>query len=262
MFYLGHMDWDFAIERHRGPLLSLVLTLFAEIGLAEGGTIERLSKPLYRKVLRVLRTAESAVRRLIIVAARDIVVEPRPQRPARAERVSSDKGKAESTSNGSGQGKVKPKRGVFFKLFDPPKRLKKFFGRPPKRPRAEPRIRILDEPDPRAPIFRLFRQPEPPPAPPTPVIEEQVTVDYGTVNAIHLCRRLLAIKDALEDIPRQARRLARWRARPVEERRPQLSTPLRVGRPPGFRKRQVHEVDEILVECHWLARNIPASDSS
>ena len=69
-------------------------------------------------------------------------------------------------------------------------------------------------------------------------------------------------KRALEDLPHQAWRLARWRARPVAERRPQLATPLRVGRPPGFRQRQSHEVDEILAECHWLARNIPALDTS
>ena len=83
-----------------------------------------------------------------------------------------------------------------------------------------------------------------------------------TVNAKPLCRRLAAIKRALEDLPRQARRFARWRARPIEARRPQLATPLRLGRPPGFRKRQTHEVDEILNECHWLARNVPAPDTS
>jgi len=81
MFYLAGMDWDFAVKRHREGLLGVVVTLFAEIGLAEGATIERLSKPLYRKVLWVLRSAESAVRRLIIVMARDIVVEPKPKRP-------------------------------------------------------------------------------------------------------------------------------------------------------------------------------------
>jgi hypothetical protein len=49
-------------------------------------------------------------------------------------------------------------------------------------------------------------------------------------------------------------RLALWQARPKEERRPERWSPLRTGRPPGFRKRHIHEVDQILVECHWLAR--------
>ena len=76
------MDWDFSIERNREWLLGAVVALFALIGLVEGGMVERLSRPLYRKVLGKVKAAEAAVRRLIIVAARDIVVEPRPKRPA------------------------------------------------------------------------------------------------------------------------------------------------------------------------------------
>ena len=87
------MDWDFAIERHREPLLRIVVGLFAMIGLTENGAVERLSRPLYRLVLGILRPAESAVRRLIIVAARDIVVEPSPKRPFPAGRVIARKGK-------------------------------------------------------------------------------------------------------------------------------------------------------------------------
>jgi hypothetical protein len=39
---------------------------------------------------------------------------------------------------------------------------------------------------------------------------------------------------------------------------------LRSGRPPGFRQRNKHEVDEILKECDWLARNVepPLDDTS
>ena len=100
----------------------------------------------------------------------------------------------------------------------------------------------------------------PAPVPAAPVVEEKV--DDGTVNARPLIRRLLAVTDALRDIPRQALRLARWQARPKEERRPERWSPLRVGRPPGFRKRPRHEVDEILKECHWLARQVPTLDTS
>ena len=106
----------------------------------------------------------------------------------------------------------------------------------------------------------MFLRAQPALAAPAPEVDE--TVEDDTVNAGPLCRRLFAIIGALEDLPRQAKRLARWRARPIEERRPQLSTPLRVGRPPGHRQRQTHEVDEILAECHWLARNVPALDTS
>jgi hypothetical protein len=94
MFYGIQMDWNFAIERNRGDLLPVVLGLFTLIGLAEGGMVERLSRPLYRKALGLLRSAESAVRRLIVVMARDIVVEPRPKRPRPSRPVIAGKGKA------------------------------------------------------------------------------------------------------------------------------------------------------------------------
>ena len=123
-------------------------------------------------------------------------------------------------------------------------------------PKSEPRIHVFDY-DPRIPLFLRSQAPV---AAPVPDVDDAIEDD--TVNAGPLCRRLAAIKRALEDLPRQAWRLARWRARPVAERRPPLSTPLRIGRPPGFRKRQIHEVDEILAECHWLARNVPQLDTS
>ena len=83
-------------------------------------------------------------------------------------------------------------------------------------------------------------------------LKDQSAADLGGV----------AIKGALENLPRQAKRLARWQARPMEARRPRLATPLRPGRPPGHRKRQTHEVDEILKECHWLALNLPVPNTS
>ena len=71
VFYGGRMDWDFAIERNRGLLLGVIEGLFAMIGLTEDGMVERVSRPLYRKVQRILRSAESSVRRLIIASARN-----------------------------------------------------------------------------------------------------------------------------------------------------------------------------------------------
>ncbi len=231
------MDWAFAIERHREPLLRIVAALFAMIGLSEAGHVERLSRPVYRAVLLVLRPAEAAVRRLIIVAARGIMVRPAPVRSAPA-------GLAIS---GKGQGRVS------FQLFDPRRRFDGDLGRPTRGSRPQPRIRFMDVAcDPRIP---LFRQPEPAPA-------SQASDEDNTVNAKPLCRRLAAIKGALDDLPRQARRLARWRARPIEARRPRLASPLRLGAPPGRRRRPTHEVHEILNECHWLARNVPVPNSS
>jgi hypothetical protein len=229
------MDWDRAIERNREPLLRIVAALFAMIGLSEAGQVERLSRPVYRAVLLVLRPAEAAVRRLIIVAARGMVVKPSPVRSA----------PAGLAITGTGQGRLS------FRLFDPRQRFDS--GRPSRSPRPQPRIRFMGGGfDPRIP---LFRQPQPAPAAPAPKKDD-------TVNARPLCRRLAAIKGALEDLPRQARRLARWRARPMETRRPKLAAPLRLGAPPGRRIRPTHEVHAILKECHWLARNVPVPNTS
>ena len=76
------MDWDRAIERNREPLLRIIAALFAMIGMTEAGQVARLSRPVYRAVLLVLRPAEAAVRRLIIVAAHRMVVKPSPVRSA------------------------------------------------------------------------------------------------------------------------------------------------------------------------------------
>ena len=231
------MDWDRAIERNREPLLRIIAALFAMIGLSEAGQVERLSRPVYRAVLFVLRPAEAAVRRLIIVAARGMVVKPSPKRAAPA-------GLAIS---GTGQGRLS------FQLFDRRRRFDGGTDRPTRGPRPQPRIRFMGGGfDPRIPAFL-----RPQPAAPAPAPKKD-----DTVNAQPLCRRLAAIKDALEDLPRQAKRLARWRARPMEARRPRLAHSLRLGPPPGRRSRPSHEVDEILKECHWLARNVPVPNTS
>ncbi|MGE3832642.1 MAG: hypothetical protein AB7F76_16750, partial [Parvibaculaceae bacterium] len=99
------------------------------------------------------------------------------------------------------------------------------------------------------------------PAAAAPAPDEEDPVADDTVNAVPLCRRLAAIRGALEDLRRQARRYARWRARPLGARRPQRTTSLRPGLPPGRRK-PTHEVDGILARCHWLARIAPEPDTS
>jgi hypothetical protein len=76
------------------------------------------------------------------------------------------------------------------------------------------------------------------------------------------------LQRALANIPHQAKRLARWRAR-QEQKQASTSTstlkplsPLREGPPPGYRKRWQHEVDDILAECHDLACLALAPDTS
>jgi hypothetical protein len=248
LFYEDKMPLDPAIERQRKPLLRIVVTLFAMIGLAEGAAVERLTPQLYRAVLRVLRPAESAVRRLIVVAARGLTLKPPSPR---------------NTSRKASLPQKHERRGFTFRLFDPRPRFNSAIITGTRRQRIritpvrrpEPRIRLLgDGFDPRVPLFRM--------APPAPPIVAEAPVDDGSVSALRLSRRLYAVKQALEDLPKQARRYLRWQAKPAEMRRPQFSSALRRGEPPGHRKKPRHRVDEILAECDWLARRVPLSDSS
>jgi hypothetical protein len=252
------MHWNSPIESIRARLVAVVVELFAEIGLTGDGMVERVSRPVYRKVQRVLRSAEAAARRLIIAAARDIVVEPSPRRPVPAARKSS----SQITSKAEGEGHEKPKRkrGLLFRLFDRPRRKDWGIPRRRKTRKVEPRIHSLDF-DPRIPWFLRQHFVAPAPAPAAPARKASRAIADGTVSALRLCRRLHATLAALEDIPRQARRYARWRDKPREERRPQRDSPLRLGWPPGWRIKSTHEVDEILKDCHWLVRTLQPDTS-
>jgi hypothetical protein len=117
--------------------------------------------------------------------------------------------------------------------------------------RNPPRIHIFGS-DPRVAALWSAPQPLAVPAPPPD----------GLVNAARLSRRLQALKLALEDLPRQARRLARWRVRRETAPSPKFKSPLRPGHPPGYRRKPVHEVDEVLIECHGLACDALKPDTS
>ena len=107
------MDWDLAIKRNSEVLKGIIAELFAMLGLDDDITLSRISHPLHRAVLRVLRPAESAVRRLIVIAARGLVVKLAPSRPGLRPKP------AKPTAKGVGSS-----RPPSFQLFDPRKRSK------------------------------------------------------------------------------------------------------------------------------------------
>jgi hypothetical protein len=74
------MKWDRAIARNRDALLRIVEALLAMAGLVDGESVATLPRHLHNHILRILRAAESAVRRLIVIAARDLVVVVAPAR--------------------------------------------------------------------------------------------------------------------------------------------------------------------------------------
>src|SRR5215510_1473481 len=87
------MNWNLAIEKNREALKRIVALLATMAGFSGIGGIgdpgnasgrpSTLPRHLHRFVLRLVRPAESAARRLVIVAARGLVVELAPPRVAR-----------------------------------------------------------------------------------------------------------------------------------------------------------------------------------
>jgi hypothetical protein len=227
------MDWARAIERNSEALKGIVAVLFAMLGIEGAATVERLPHSVYRAVLRVLQPAESAVRRLIVIAARGLVVKLVPSSPM---------------PRGLLIGKGLRSR-PSFKLFDPRKSFA--FSQEATRPRFLPRIHVFGG-DPR--VAALWAAP--------PALAAPAPSPDDLVNAEPLTRRLQALKSALGDLPRQARRLARLRLRRENVPSLKFKSPLRPGPPPGHRRKPVHEVDEVLAECHGLAWDALRPDTS
>ncbi len=262
------MDWNAAIERHRDTLKRILAALVAMAGLAgftsplagedgsarrgkaealaepgEGFSGRRLTLPrhLHRAVMRLLRPAEAAARRLIIAQARGLVVALKVHRQD-----------AMALPPNRIKPKPKPCRPLGFPLLDP---LRRPFLRRRTVRAGVPRISV--------PGFSV-----PFPIPPPPSSDDQV-------DATRLGRRLSALALVLDDLPGQARRFARWRAQrdaagaqekgigaraetsrlvsPQKTRRVRRLWPLRPGPPPGSRRRPVHEVDDVLRAAHGLA---------
>jgi hypothetical protein len=209
------MDWPLVIDRNRIALLTIIVALMASLGLVSGGRLTTLPYFLYHRALRILRPAESAVRRLIMIVAHEMKLRGFKLRASRRD------GLAEflmfSRPNPQGEPALPS-----FNLIDP----LKIFGR-------------------EAPDMDGFYSGENSDAP-----------DMSPVPAASLALRILALKHALENLPRQARRLARWYeqrdlayARNLAHR----YSPMRPGPAPASEKRKTHEIDEVLLECHLLA---------
>src|SRR5690606_14664558 len=116
-----------------------------------------------------------------------------PAAPRKPKTESSDKSKA------TGEASPKRKRRPRFNLFDRLTRVGRRFTK--KRRGAEPHVYSVE----------AFLQAHAPAAP------AQIDAgDDGMVSAANLVRRLIAVMDAVQDIPGHAMRLARWEARPKE----------------------------------------------
>jgi hypothetical protein len=221
------MDWARAVEKNRVTLTRIVAEIFSLLGLAAGGTVERLPQALYLAAKRLLRPTESALRRLIVIAARGLVAKPTPKR---------------ARSKGPKIGRKASGR-MSFRLFDTRKKFDFIAFENP----LFVHVKTYSS-NPFNPFGKMVqRQPE------------ELAVN---THASQLCRRLAAVALALETIPHQAQRMARWQARRKAMEKPKFTSPLRPGPPPGLRVKPTAEVDFVLQECHGLAWDALRVDSS
>jgi hypothetical protein len=193
-----------------------------------GGMAAFLPRHVYSAALILLKPAESAVRRLIIIAARGIAVKLKLS--------------AARVFPGGLSIKSNPDRVPAFCLIDPLKRFApEDFEWGKSKAQEFPRISVPG----------LF----------DPVFPPQPALDNGDmVASASLGRRVQALRFALDNLPREARRLARWKARRELARqsglksKPGRLSPFRPGFAPGYHRSKPQEADEILSECHHFAR--------
>jgi hypothetical protein len=289
------MDGTAAINHNLEALRRILAGLVAMAGLAvlrrcgdaagtrpevpaEGEPRRTLPRHLHRAILRLLRPAEAAARRLIIASARGLVVVLPPPRKREAKPITAEpflrrfgiavvvspadfaraarilprlrgRGTAPQvrptagprTGFGGGGGGVP--RTLTLPLFDPL--------------RCPQRIRSRTVPAHAAPRILFSGATKPFSLPPLPSPDDPI-------DATRLNLRLATLAAALDDLPGQARRFARWKARQQAERQtPGRIAPLRPGRPPGGRLSRfdpsarrsgnIREVDEVLAHAHALA---------
>lgn len=203
------------VWQQRSELLHILACLWRMAGL---GSRDMIPRSLHRMVARLLRPAEAAARRLIVVLARGIVVALPPsvarQQPDRVQN---------------------PAQWQAFALTDP-----------------MPRLPVPDD------------APRP--------VPDIVAARGAEIRAERLCRRLEALCQALDDLPAQAERLARWQARRRRARQRGafcMLRPLRPGPPLDLRGRAArrlgsHPLYDLLRAARqnaWWALNTPRDTS-
>jgi hypothetical protein len=227
MFHRFDHIWNEAVARNIAALKTVVASLLGLLTVHGGIEAVTVPRGVYAMILQVLRPAEAALRRLIVIAARDVTVDL-PVSKAKLGRINVRR-------------VTHPSSHMSFPLFDPRKR---FGQRHVTYASSVPRVFFIAPAPPFSPLFA--QQPE-------PVADTEF---FKIVGVRRLCIRLRVIAAALEDVPHQAKRLVRLQAR--REGRSSMIRPLRPGHPPGYRARPSRGIDFILEECHKFALGVLA----
>ncbi|GHD15578.1 hypothetical protein ACFOEZ_16095 [Tianweitania populi] len=226
------MDDGKAISALGQALRRIVATITAMAGFGEEQTLLRRQR---NTILRLLRPAESATRRLIVAMARGLAVHLRQPSPARPRRL----GPKPQTRRWP----------LVLSLLDPQRHRQR---RRWVRRTSVPRIMHLGL------------------AAALPLVCRPLPLPDDVLDAAGLNARLAALNGALADMEGRARAFARWQARqavaanalgaiaagepaPARLLRRALRRPLRIGRAPGNSRRSPHEIHTLLAQTHTLA---------
>ncbi|HTV68991.1 MAG TPA: hypothetical protein VMF90_10675 [Rhizobiaceae bacterium] len=247
-----------------------------------------LPRHLHTAILRILRPAEAAARRLIVVMARGIVVTLPPFRPRPPAKT--------SLARKGGTGIILPRGFVIKRGVIMPKLGARAADLPPFTGEGDHAERgvggIVETPTPRIPSLPLFdprkrffyirpmrnrgvpRISDPGVGARLPIPVRREPMPGGRVSAARIQQRLATLAAALDDLPGQAKRFAQLRAlrlaararererevsgAPAPHPRPRALHvwPLRPGHPPGGQRRPKHEIDEVLKDLQYFAREV------
>mgnify|MGYP003428998724 CR=1 FL=1 len=232
------MDWAMSAQRYHAMLIPIVAELFRLARIVPGERPEldpeaktnhfmvTLPRYVYRAAMLILVPAEAAMRRLLIIAAHAYGLDLKAPQKRRGPAVI-------PAGKGGGASARPPAFNMpAFNMFDPRKSFEDYW------------LPELEEN--RAPFPAHIPEPK----------------RFAPVSAITLWRRINALHGAVSDLPKAARRYARWASRcafalandlPLRPRRLDVMRP---GRAPGLDKRHRHEVQDVLRDCHSLAFDI------
>ncbi len=209
------MDWPLVIDRNRTALLTIIVALMASLGLVAGGRLTTLPLFLYRRALLILRPAESAVRRLIMIVAHEMALRGFKLRATRRD------GLAEFLVFSRPNPRDEPSL-PSFNLIDP----LKIFGR-------------------EAPDMDGFYSgedsgtPDKTPVPAASLALRILALKKALENLPHHAKRLARWYEQRDAA--YAQNLAH------------RYSPMRPGPAPAAVRRHRDEIDEVLLECHLLA---------
>lgn len=256
------MEWHPAIQLNHAALKRILAMLLAmarlSCGEAQNGQGSTLPRHLYRAVLSLLRPAEAATRRLIIALARQFPAPPVAAPAAPAWQPAPPKPEAPVYVRST----IGMHCGVKSRFLW--KAGQQFPTIVPILPRAQPTRPAFALLDPQERNSRPF--------------PEHINLSRRRdtpIDATRINLRLRALTGALDDLPAQAERFARWHAQNAarglyivrdaegQRRLKGRNWPLRSGKPPGCRLNiydpdtrahyRSREVDRVASHCHALA---------